>query len=100
MAAHHQNIVGSCVRRFRIQADLSQDALAAKLQLQGWDISRAGISKIEARLRRVNDAELWMLARALSKSVEKLYPSRPKDLEKVLRQGRAETEFDGETVPE
>ncbi|MCP5532239.1 MAG: helix-turn-helix transcriptional regulator [Akkermansiaceae bacterium] len=87
MAAHHQNIVGSCVRRFRIEADLSQDALAAKLQLQGWDISRAGISKIEARLRRVNDAELWMLAKALSRPLEDFYPTGGRGIREVLRHG-------------
>ena len=87
MAAHHQNIVGSCVRRFRIQADLSQDALAAKLQVNGWDLSRAGLSKIEAGLRRVNDAELWVLAKTLRCQLTGLYPSKPANVSSVVRNG-------------
>jgi transcriptional regulator with XRE-family HTH domain len=88
MAANKQNLVGSQVRRLRIDAGLSQEALATRLQLAGWDLSRGGLSKIEACLRRVNDAELWMLTKVLSCSLTDLFPARPKDLIKVLRQGR------------
>ena len=88
MAAAIQNLVGPQVRRLRTEAGLSQEALAAKLQLAGWDLSRGGLSKIEARLRRVNDAELWVLAKALSCSMAELFPARPKELVKILRQGR------------
>ncbi|MEO8613782.1 MAG: helix-turn-helix transcriptional regulator [Luteolibacter sp.] len=88
MAAITQNLVGPQVRRLRIAASLSQEALAAKLQVAGWDISRGGLSKIEACLRRVNDAELWMLAKTLSCPLTDLFPARPKGLADVLRQGR------------
>jgi transcriptional regulator with XRE-family HTH domain len=88
MAANSQNLVGPQVRRLRTAAGLSQEALAAKLQLAGWDLSRGGLSKIEARLRRVNDAELWVLAKALSCPMAALFPARPKLLVTVLRQGR------------
>ena len=87
MAEAFQNLIGPQVRKFRVEAGLSQEAFATRLQVKGWDISRGGLSKIEARLRRVTDAELWMLSKALSKSVDELFPVRPKDLEKVLRQG-------------
>jgi transcriptional regulator with XRE-family HTH domain len=88
MAASTQNLIGPQVRRLRVGAGLSQEALAAKLQLAGWDLSRGGLSKIEAGLRRVNDAELWMLAKVLSCPLLDLFPVRPKQLAKVLRQGR------------
>ena len=88
MAVTTQNLVGPQVRRLRIDAKLSQEALAAKLQLAGCDLSRAGLSKIEAGLRRVNDAELWMLAKVLSCPLLDLFPVRPKGLARVLRQGR------------
>lgn len=86
--SHKQNVVGPVVRKLRMAAGLSQEAFAAKLQVGGWDLSRAGLSKIEAGLRRVNDAELWVLARALSCGLTDLYPARPKGLTDVLRQGR------------
>ncbi|MEI7912293.1 MAG: helix-turn-helix transcriptional regulator [Verrucomicrobiota bacterium] len=88
MAASTQNLVGPQVRRLRLAAGLSQEALAAKLQLAGWDLSRGGLSKIEAGLRRVNDAEIWVLAGVLSCPLADLFPLRPKGLAGVLRQGR------------
>lgn len=88
MAAGTQNIVGPQIRKLRVQAGLSQDAFAGKLQISGWDLSRAGLSKIEAGLRRVNDAELWVLATALSCGLEDLYPTKLSGLKAVLRQGR------------
>ncbi len=33
------------------------------------------IGKIEARLRRVNDAELWLLAAALGAEIAELFPA-------------------------
>ena len=83
-----QNLVGPQVRRLRMAACLSQEALAAKLQLAGWDISRGGLSKIEARLRRVNDAEFYLLAMVLGCELAGLFPSRPVGIKSVLRQGR------------
>jgi len=88
MATSTQNLVGPQIRRIRVGAGLSQEVLAAKLQLAGWDLSRAGLSKIEAGLRRVNDAELWMLSKVLSCPLSDLFPVRPKGLARVLRQGR------------
>jgi transcriptional regulator with XRE-family HTH domain len=68
-----------------MDAGLSQEALAARLQLAGWDITRAGLSKIEARLRRVNDVELLVLARVLKVTETDLFPKRPGKISDVLR---------------
>ena len=86
-----QNLIGPRVRDLRMETGLSQDELAAKLQLEGWDLSRAGVSKIESRLRRVNDAEVLMLSKVLRCPLESLYPraSRQQVLD-VLRQGHAD----------
>jgi transcriptional regulator with XRE-family HTH domain len=83
-----QNLIGPTVRKLRMAAGLSQEALAAKLQLAGWDITRGGLSKIEARIRRVNDAEMLVLAKALKCSLADLYPAKPGNLALVLRQAR------------
>lgn len=87
-APRHQNLVGPVIRKLRMDAGLSQEALAAKLQVAGWDLTRAGLSKIEAQLRRVNDAELLVLARTLKVEVAELYPARPGDLSAFVRQAR------------
>jgi len=84
---NHQNLIGPDVRRLRLEAGLSQDELAAKIQLVGWDLSRGGLSKIEARLRRVNDAELVILARVLRCQILELYPDDLSSVSEVVRQG-------------
>jgi transcriptional regulator with XRE-family HTH domain len=72
--ANVQNIIGPQVRKLRNERDLSQDQLAAKLQLLGLEISRAGVSKIEARLRCVADSELPVIAKALGVELATLFP--------------------------
>ena len=72
MGAHHKNLVGPQIRRLRVQKNLSQEALAAACQRAGWDSPRAGIGKIESRLRCVTDFELVNLAKALKCGVDDL----------------------------
>ena len=50
--------------------------LATKLQLAGFDISRSGVSKIEARLSYVDDKTLLYLAEVLKMPVQELFPPR------------------------
>jgi transcriptional regulator with XRE-family HTH domain len=47
---------------------MTQAELAAKLQLDQWDIDRAGVAKIEIGIREVRDIELVKLAKALNVS--------------------------------
>jgi transcriptional regulator with XRE-family HTH domain len=58
-------MVGPVVRQFREQQGLTQPMLVAKLNVQGWDISRETLAKIEAQIRWVADFELLWLADAL-----------------------------------
>jgi len=69
-----QNIVGPQVRKLRYQAGITQDGLAARCGVLGWDLSRATLSKIEAQLRCVTDVELDILAKALRVGIVHLYP--------------------------
>lgn len=46
-------MVGPVVRQFREQRGLTQPMLVAKLNVQGWDISREPLAKIEAQIRWV-----------------------------------------------
>ena len=79
------NVVGPQVRKFRDQHGWSQEVLAARLQRQGWDISRGTLAKIEAQVRCVNDSELAALANALEVQIPILYPP---SAQKVGRGGR------------
>ncbi len=83
-----QNIIGSAVRRIRVEKELTQDALAARCQLAGWDLSRETLSKIEACLRRVNDAEVMMLAKILGCKITDLFPANTKSVLPVLRHSK------------
>ena len=69
------NIVGPQVRRIRVQQGLSQPKLAVRCQLNGYDLSREGLSKIEARVRFVTDAEIVFLAEALGVPYTLLFPA-------------------------
>jgi transcriptional regulator with XRE-family HTH domain len=71
---NRKNIVGPNVRRLRNNQDISQEKLAAKCQLIGWDISREGIAKIESQIRGVSDIELLKLAKALRVHFSVLFP--------------------------
>ena len=70
----HKNIVGPQVRQIRYRRGMKQKDLAAKLQRLGWWIDRAGVSKIEGRLVRVNDYRQLYLARVLRVGVADLFP--------------------------
>jgi len=69
-----RNVIGPQVRRIRFAQELTQDALAARLQRAGWDVSRTSLAKIEAQLRWVADCELFLLAKVLSVSIDDLFP--------------------------
>jgi transcriptional regulator with XRE-family HTH domain len=73
----YKNNVGLQVRRRRYSLGWSQSTLAAKLQIAGFDISRSGVSKIEARLSYVDDKSLLYLAEVLKVPVQDLFPARP-----------------------
>jgi len=71
-----QNIVGPQVRRLRYEQGLTQETLAARCGVLGWDLSRATLSKIEAQLRCVMDTELRVLAESLKVGIQDLFPPR------------------------
>jgi len=72
-----RNIIGPQVKAARLshQPKLTQNALAAKAQLLGMSIDRAGIAKIELGLRTVTDIELIALSKALHVPIMQLMPA-------------------------
>lgn len=84
-----QNIIGSAVRRIRVERALTQEGLAAQCQLAGWDVSRETLSKIEAGLRRVNDAEVFLISHVLRSNPRDLFPKNHKQVLSVLRHSRS-----------
>ena len=62
------NCSGPRIRERRTALELSQEQLAAKLQLAGLDITQKAISRIETGLRVVADFEISFFADALGVS--------------------------------
>lgn len=71
-----RNIVGPQVSHLRNERGWSQAKLASVCQLNGWDISRGVVARIEGGVRWVADFEVLDLAKALRVSVPALYPRR------------------------
>ena len=67
------NIVGPQIKKFRVKLKLTQEELAVRCQLAGFDISRGTISQIEARLRCVKDMELRLLSKVLKVRTDDLF---------------------------
>ena len=60
------NICGDRVRMAREKVGFSQEALAAKMQLNGHSLTQKAISRIETGVRVVPDYEVPLLAEALN----------------------------------
>ena len=68
-----KNMVGSQVRKLRIERGLSQQALSNKLETLAIYICRGSISRIEDKQRTVTDIELYGLAEILGVTIESLF---------------------------
>ena len=65
--------VGTNVRALRIKAGLTQEALAAKLQLAGCDVTRSAIAKIEVGQRHLYPDEVILLQKILNTTFEEIF---------------------------
>ncbi|HEX8294806.1 MAG TPA: hypothetical protein VF593_00775 [Chthoniobacteraceae bacterium] len=74
MSTMHKNVVGPQVRKRRYNLGLKQADLAARLQVLGWEIDRAGVSKIESQLIWVSDFQMLFLGEALKIPAVELLP--------------------------
>ncbi len=73
------NIIGSNVRKFRLQKNMSQQLLSVKLETLAIYICRGSISRIEDKRRTVTDIELYGLAKVLGVSIQDLFEERTID---------------------
>ena len=66
MSQRFRNILGLNIRKWRKKAGLSQDDLAARLQLAGLEnIDRVAVAKIESQIRSLFDYELIVIGNVL-----------------------------------
>lgn len=67
------NIVGLEIRKRRQEKKMSQRILADVLQLEGLDIEKNAVQRIESGERFVTDIELVAFAKVLECKIEELY---------------------------
>ena len=65
-----KNVTGERIRQARVVKHLSQEELAAQMQVRGVVIERASIGRIERFDRFVTDYELMVFADVLGVSVD------------------------------
>ncbi len=65
--------IGNNIRRLREQAGMTQDTLAAKLQLSGCDITRSAVAKIEVGQRHLYPDELMLIKQILHVEYEDIF---------------------------
>ena len=68
------NMVGPQIRKLRYARGWSQNMLATKLQLLGWDIDRVAVGKVESRLVHVDDYELLYFTKVFNVGLADLFP--------------------------
>ncbi len=61
------NIAGKQITKLRKQMKLSQRALADKLQIEGLDVDKNAVQRMESGQRFITDIELVYLARVFKK---------------------------------
>lgn len=67
------NIVGDNIYKLRKAHNLSQEALAAKMQLNNIELSQKAISRIEKQERFVTDYELLVFSQVLGVGISELF---------------------------
>ena len=67
-----EKAVGANTKRLREKAGLTQENLAAKLQIEGCDITRSAVAKIEVGQRHIYPDELILLKKILRTEYDEL----------------------------
>lgn len=65
--------IGNNIRRERERIKMTQDVLAAKLQLRGCDITRSAIAKIEVGQRHLYPDEIMLIKEILNTDFEAIF---------------------------
>ncbi|MPM54812.1 hypothetical protein SDC9_101594 [bioreactor metagenome] len=68
-----RNVLGPRICLIRKEKGITQDQLAARLNIQGINIDRPMVSKIETQNRELLDYEIVRIATALDISIDELF---------------------------
>ncbi len=73
MNAEYEKKFGNNIRICRERAGMTQELLSAKMQLDGCDITRSAIAKIEVGQRHIYPDEIKLIKEILGVSFDKLF---------------------------
>ena len=65
--------IGENIRRLRERAGITQELLAVKMQINGCDITRSAIAKIEVGQRHLYPDEIVLLKKILGATYEEIF---------------------------
>ena len=65
--------IGQNIRKLRESAGMTQEALAAQLQLCGCDITRSSVAKIEVAQRHLYPDEIVLIKEILSVEYDEIF---------------------------
>ncbi len=73
MNTDYDKTFGQSIRKLRMEAGFTQDRLAAKLQVDGCDITRSAIAKIEVGQRHIYPDEIKKIHEILGVSYNDMF---------------------------
>ena len=73
MNALTEKRVGNNIRRLREKAGLTQEQVAARLQIEGCDITRSAVAKIEVGQRHLYPDEIILLKKILGVRYDEIF---------------------------
>ncbi len=65
--------IGNNIRRLREAAGMTQDVLAARLQLRGCDVTRSALAKIEVGQRHLYPDEIILIKEILNAEYDEIF---------------------------
>ena len=82
MNATIEKKIGNNIRKLREKAGLTQEQVAAKLQLNGCDITRSAVAKIEVGQRHLYADEIILLKEILGVTYEEIFKIESAEIQK------------------
>ena len=71
--SHIEKLIGNNIKLLREKAGMTQEMLAAKLQVSGCDITRSSIAKIEVGQRHLYPDEILLIKQILRVEYEEIF---------------------------
>ena len=73
MNAAYETLFGNNIRNLRMSKGLTQEQLSAKLQINGCDVTRSALAKIEVGQRHLYPDEIKLIKEILNVSYDDLF---------------------------